>query len=363
MAYGKISWTPPLYKALSLDGAHYLSLADAAFNMGAGDFGLEVLVKVDSTMADAEGWICAKGAADLTNVAGWHFLVDKTNRRLGLRLGNAGGGAPTTVYSNAAAFAYDTDFVGGVTAARGGLATFYVNGAPAGTASIAAKSGSLDNSEPVKIGAYDAANCRLKALLGLVRIDQGRVLPASWFLKEYHRLRFAWYGRAWNNLPSPQVARDFLEAWNFQSTLIGLSAAARQLTWQGGGPRVFVSGYPYSLGDLTYQFTENFEWEHEESDVNLDSLERTLDSALAHSVYDDKERRRLTFNLVYFSQRTALQAAHRAKGPIRFFLDGGEAYDFRGKIMEPPSFTKVPAQAVAGEPFGCWKCELTVEEV
>lgn len=338
LEYVKISWTPPLVQAVSLDESHFLSLDESAFNMGTGDFGIDALLKVGSTPADTESWIVAKGTQALTSAAGWCFFYEKTLLRLGLRI-NDGGATPLVVYSNSGVFALDADFWAGVTVDRDGNATFYVNGVAVGGGAVSSISGSLDNAEEIKVGAYDATHNRHKGSIGFLRIDQGRVLPATWFSKEWDRVRYGY----------PIYLQDFLALWDFEGTLLDLSELYT-FTWNGGGDEAYVDGYPYTIAPLELLLSKGkISFGGDDWELEAEDSERSLDGTLnSYSLYT---KRRLTWpgESLNFSEVIALRAAKISGNLIDVYKDSNHPRDWQGFIMEVPEFKEDFQNIYSGE--------------
>lgn len=314
MANGKITYTPLTTVGLTLDGAHYLSLAAAAFNPGSGALGVDFLGSIDPTVADAECWLTAKGAASLANLAGWHFYCKPGTRRLGLRL-NDGGVAPLAVETDDNMLpALGSPFWARVEADRtNGLALFYVNGALVASRDISAVTGSLNNSEPLKIGAYDASTNRFKGRVDLVRFDTGRLLSATWHTEEWSRVRYG----------CPRQAQDFLAYWTFYGeSLVDISANAYELTWQGGGSPAYEIGWPGCDGAIAYTFEVNCEIDFEPGRLDLDDNQRMADAAAYNYPHpNQKATFRLPFKHIDPPQQAAFVAAWEAKQPVDFYLD------------------------------------------
>lgn len=316
MANGKIIYTPRTTVALEFDGAHYLSLDRADFNFAAGDFGVDALLTIDPAVADAECWLAAKGAADLTGLAGWHFYSKPGSRRLGLRL-NDGVAAPLAVETADNQIpALGTPFWARMQADRSGEVRFLVNGVDVGGGSISAKSGSLSNAELLKVGGYDAATNRHHGTLDLLRVDSGRLLSAAWHLREWHRLQYGGF----------RQPRDFLAYWDwYGESLADRSAQAYTLTYQGGGDPVYLPGWPASAGAKTYIFQENFEIGHEPGYLDLDDHQRSTDGAAFIYVHDNQKKTwTLPFRWIPPEQQEAFEAAWAAKQPLTLYLNADE---------------------------------------
>lgn len=316
MAYGKIIYSPLTTVALSLDGAHYLSRDEAAFNTGAGHFGVDALIGVDPTVADAECWIAAKGAASLANAAGWHFYYKPGTRRLGFRL-NDGGVTPLVVETGD----NQIPVLGSNFWARlrvdhtNNLALFYVNGLLVASRDISSVAGSLDNTELFRVGGYDAATHRHKGSLDFLRLDAGRVLPAAWHEEEWHRLRYGCPRRA-------EDYEDFLAAWTFYGQTLLDTGGNYELAWQGGGDPAYITGWPGSAGEIEYLFDENFNFDAEPGYLALDDNQRMADgSAFRYIAPNQKKTFTLPFQYILPPQQAAFYAAWAAKQPTKLYLD------------------------------------------
>jgi hypothetical protein len=311
---GKIIYTPLSTCALVLDGTHYLSLADAAFNAGSNSFGVDILGKVDPAVADSECWLAAKGALSLASAAGWHFYYKPASRRLGVRL-NDGGLTPVVVETADNALpALGTHFWGRLEIDRTAkLARLYVDGLLGQSGDISGLSGSLTSTEPLKIGGYDASTNRHKGHLDLLRFDLGRVLPAAWHELEWYRLKYG----------GPRELADFLAVWTFYGeVLTDLSSDAFTLTWQGGGSPAYAAGWPGSAGSITYQFADNFEFGHELGYLDLDDNQRLAEGSAFNYPHPNQKRTfLLPFKAIGPEQQAALAAAWLGKQNVGLYLD------------------------------------------
>lgn len=314
MANGKIVYTPLTTVGLTLDGAHYLSLDDGSFNPGTGHLGVDFLGALDPTVADSECWLAAKGASSLASAAGWHIYCKPASRRLGLRL-NDGGVTPLAVETADNQLpVLGQPFWARVEVDRtNDLARFYVNGSLVASQDISAITGSLNNSELLRVGAYDASTNRFKGRVDLLRFDLARLLAAAWHEQEWYRL---YYG-------CPRQAQDFLAVWTFYGeSLIDISANAFELTWQGGGNPAFETGWPGSAGAIAYPFADNFEIDFEPGHLDLDDNQRMADgSAYNYPHPNQKKTYVLPFKHILPAQQSALVAAWAAKQPIDLCLD------------------------------------------
>lgn len=343
MANGKIVYIPIPTVAVSLDGAHYLSLASSAFNFGTGNFGVDALLRVDPAVADAECWIAAKGVVTLSSASGWHFYYKPGSRRLGLRI-NDGGVTPVVVETADNAIpALGTNFWGRLEIDRSNdLARFYVDGFLAGTGDISAITGSLDNAEPLKVGAYDASTNRHKGSLDLLRFDSGRLLSAAWHEKEWYRLKYGGY----------RQPRDFLAFWTwYGETLVDRSAGAYELTWQGIGAPAYITGWPGSAGAITYLFEENFELGHKPGYLDLDDSQRMADASdFTYPHPNQKKTFMLPFGWIPPEQQAAFEAAWAGKQPLNLYLNADEPpEEGTFKLMKYPLFQSVFTDRVDAE--------------
>ena len=318
MANGKIIYTPLPTVALEFDGAHYLSLDEAAFNFGTGNFAVDALLMADPAVADAECWIAAKGAADLAGVAGWHFYYKPATRRLGLRL-NDGGVTPVSVETDVNGIpALGTYFWARLEVDRvNDVASLFVNGVAAPVIGlISAITGSLDNAERLKVGGYDAATHRHQGALEMLRFDSGRLLSAAWRLREWHRLQYG-------GLRAP---RDFLALWTwYGESLADRSAQAYTLEYQGGGDPVYLPGWPGSAGPISYTFEDNFEFGHEPGYLDLDDWQRMNDASGLHYPHPNQKKSwLLPFKYLSVEQQAAFDAAWAGKQPLTLYLNADD---------------------------------------
>jgi len=345
VAKGKIIYPPLASPAISLDGAHYLSLAEAAFNVGTQDFGVDALIYINPAVADSECWIAAKGVTDLANAAGWHWYYKKTSRRLGLRINDGGTTALVVETADNQIPALATRFWARVQADRDGQARFYVNGADVGGGSIAAKAGSLNNSEPLKIGGNTDALNRHQGLINFIRFDAGRILPDAWHPEEWDRIRYGCI---------PEVA-DFLARWNFASSLTDASANGYILMWQGTGDPVYSPWY--EDGEVVeYLFAKNFGYGHKPGYLDLDDRQRMLDASdFTYPHPNPKRTFLLPFKNIAPEQQAAFTAAWASKQPVRLYLDADRPQTAIIKIITYPLHESVFSDRV--------NAELDMEEV
>lgn len=326
MSRGKILYTPLPSSAVTLGGTEYLSLDEADFNFGTEDFALDALLHVDADAADAELWILAKGASSLASAAGWHWFIDKANLRLGLRI-NDGDVAATVVYSSSNVITLGSWAWVRVEADRDGSATFYVNGAAAGSGSIAAAAGSVSNADVVKAGAYDASTHRLKGAIDFLRVDQGRLLGAAWTLEEWYRTKYGCTRRG----------EDFLARWEFDGSLVDVSDNLYTLVWHGAGAAAYEDGWPYGAAPVEYAFQRNYRPEPELGWVETDDVQMALDGTSFLHRGPRLRRGVLEFPAAGLEQAIALQAVWEAGGEFVLHLDGGRP-GFPAVMPFPPQF-------------------------
>lgn len=345
MANGKIIYTPIPTVALLLDGAHYLSAASAAFNPGAGHLGVDALLRIDPTVPDSECWIAAKGAADLAGAAGYHFYYKPGTRRLGLRL-NDGGVTPVVVETADDQIpALGAHFWGRVQLDRtAGLALFYVRDSLVASKDISALTGSLDNTEPFKVGGFDASTHRHKGSLDLLRVDLGRVLSPAWHEEEWYRLRYGCSRDA-------EDFEDFLAAWTFYGQSLVDIANGHELTWQGGGSPAYATGWPGGDGPIEYRFDENYTRNWKTGYLDLDDNQRLADASAFNKPHPNQKKTfQLSFKKILPPQQAAFEGAWVAKQPVKFFLDADRPQE-RGTytIMKYPLINQVFSNTVDAE--------------
>jgi hypothetical protein len=342
MANGKITWAAPPFRAVTLDEAHYLYVASAAFNPGTGDFGIDFLFYPDSTQGDTEGLLCGKGAADMANLAGWQVFVDKTNKRLVLKI-NDGAATVLTVNSNNDSFAANTFSWARLEIDRDGLASFWVNGSAAGSGSISSRAGSLNNSESFKIGGLDAGTNNFKGRLGLLRVDLGRLLPASWVAQEWDRLRYG----------LPRAPQDFTALWLFGESLADESGTYT-LTYAPSATPAYAAGYP--SGTISYTLEKNYRYGLPDAFVDGPSPIRVLNGSFrSHDPGWRKRRLLWEFANIRSGQVTALLAAAAALTPVTCYPDADLPPLAPGLFVRPPEFQQVR--------LGRFDGDIEVEEV
>lgn len=330
MANGKIIYLPRLTRGITLDGAHYLSLADASLNLGTGDFGLDALLRIAADTPDNLITICGKRPAAWANNAGYWFGIEKDHKRLRLDLndGNAGGAVTVVSADDAVNFASPWPWAA-VAADRNGQARFLVNGADVGGGAISTRPGSLNNTELFKVGGFDASTDRLKGAIDFLRLDAGRVLPAAWHAAEFERLRYG------HKRPEVAAQMDFTEFWDFESDLLGVAAAARTLIYNGGGAPAYENGWPYVDGAITGLLTVNFEWEYTRGVRETDDVDYALNGALRRYLGAKKRTRTLSFR--FNAQAAAVVEGARDSGnEVDFFEDADLPKDFTGIITKMP---------------------------
>jgi len=330
---GKILYTPLQTRCLVLDGAHHLSLDQAAFNPGTGHFGLGVLGQIDADTPDVSICFMRKApagvGADWANLAGWWFGAEKANRRLRLSLNDGNAGAKLNIYSDNDVFEFGSRFDAEVRADRAGQARFFVGGMDVGGGAISTRPGSLDNTNLLRLGGYTSAGEYLKGALDLVRLDHSRLLPDAWYLEEWERLRCG----------CARYALDFLACWLFGDTLIDATPNGFTLAWQGGGDPVFADGWPYSAAPLTYNFEENFNRGFETGYLDLDDKQRAADSSdFTDAAANNKRYYKLSFTNLPVSQQAAFTAAWQPRTSFRFYPDAEKPPAGWFKFTPPPPF-------------------------
>jgi hypothetical protein len=320
---GKIIYTPPATRALSLDGLHFLSRDDAALNVGVQDFNFDFLIKIDPAITDPTVWLLSKTPASLDSAAGWLAYLDTVNRKLGLIL-NDGQATAVTVETGANALpAHGNWFYGGGSCDRSGQARLYIAGADAGGGVISSRPGSLDNSELFRVGAYSAASYRFEGLLGFVRLDVGRVLPAAWWAAEWDRLRYGCL----------RELADSLELWQFYDSLAG--DGGLDLEWQGGDTPSYADSWPTVIAPISYVFEENYRRGYESGHLNLADRQRAEDGSAFSHAGAVKRYFRLPFKNIPFTQQAAFTAAWQGQQGLDFFLDADLRRTCQALIKEP----------------------------
>ncbi|MHB9075776.1 MAG: LamG-like jellyroll fold domain-containing protein [Desulfobaccales bacterium] len=337
MANGKIIYTPPETRALSLDGLHFLSRDDAALNMGVQDFNLDFLIKVDPTITDPFVRLVSKATVSLAGAAGWIVQLDTANRKLGLIL-NDGEVSPVTVETEANALPeHGNWFYGGISADRSGQVRFYIAGADAGGGEVSSRPGSLDNSELFRVGAYSAASYRFDGLIGFVRLDVGRVLPAAWWAAEWDRLRYGCL----------RELADSLELWQFYDSLAG--DGGLDLDWQGGDTPAYADGWPSIIAPLAYTFEENFQRKFEFGHLDFTDRQRAEDGSAFSHAGAIKRYFRLPFKNMPFTQQAALTAAWQGQQDLELFLDAGRRRTCWALIKEAPVMNQQLQERAEGD--------------
>lgn len=326
MPKGKIIYTPQTFRAITYaDEAHYLSIADnAAFNMGAGDFGLDCLAYLSSAGSNTNPVMLSKWAG----VVGYWLEVVRSTRTVNFKIGDSGGS--TTVSSSAAAFnldAFNWFYVG---ASRAGLASIYVNGSLAGSGGIASRAGSIDVAAALAIGGNGAANNYWWGNIGLARLDKGRVLSAAWVSEEWDRIRYG----------ITRGAADFSAMWPFNDSLSDLSPNLFALTYNGGGSPAYTVGYPSAVAPISYLFDYDYQWGHETTPIDMDEFTRTIDGTL----YSYKGPRKQKYNLEFecpLAQKTALLAAWQSGNQLQWYEDYTQPMTCLANIVAPPTIKSI----------------------
>ena len=338
---GKIVYTPISTRAIILDGTHYLSIADSDFNPDTQNFSIHFLGAINPSMAEASGHIAEKAAANLAGARGWRFHYQTTTRQLAFVLNDGGVAELGVATPNNAIPAFGTKFYAVVEVDRSvGVARFYVDGSLVSTGDISAKTGSLDNSEPLVIGSYLGSQYFHKGTIDLLRFDVGRVLLADWHSEEWDRIRYGW----------PRDAQDFLAFWDFEDSLIDSSPEGYTLTWQGGGSPSYEDGYPTSAAPLTLSFTYGqLKFGVEDLEIEGEDSERSLDGTLQTYHYFNKRRFTLPFEALSLAQRIGFRSAWMAGGDVDVYLDTDRPRSFQGHIVAPPDLREEAVNLIHGE--------------
>jgi hypothetical protein len=335
MGKGRLSWTTGL-AAAALDGSHWFSQGEAAFNVGTRDFAVDGLFRVDGGSYAA---LVSKGTDPLTSDTGWVIYSNVSTRSLTVKL-NDGQATPVAV-SGDSAYTLGEWFWLRVTCDRDGLARIFANGVLKASGAISGRPGSLDAEEPLQVGRN--GGMYLTGAVGLVRLDYGRLLSDSWMAAEWTRLQMGLRPRG----------QDFLAVWNFN----GVSedeGGAYPLAWQGGGAAAYGAGWPETV---SYDLEVNYELGWTLEYLAEADLARSLDGSLTAYWPPGRRRRRLTlpFRFVSLAQVEALLAAYEAGAEIGVWLDSDLPRTLTGLITEPPLVT-------ASSP-GWYDVSLTLEEV
>ena len=320
MANGKIIYPPMATRAVELDGAQSLSLNPApAFNFGTADFCIDGLVNLSAGTA----WPSLARKIIVGPGSGFGFAFDLTNRLLGLTIADASGSL--SIYSNASAFSLSAWFWAACRVDRSGLATFFVNGVPAGSGSVAAKALTIDNSEPLKIGNL------ITGSVGFVRMDVGRVLPDQWFVEEWDRIRYG----------LPVAIGDFPALWRFGNSLADDSEERYTLVLSGGD-LVYGAGWPSADGPVTYQFEENFELGHEAGRLDSRDKQRALNkSSFSYDSGPSKKTFRLPFKNIPPKQAMVFEALWEGRLPFWFYPNADKPAAGQFVLKAPPLFKSV----------------------
>lgn len=343
MANSRIVFVPQTTYALSLDGAHYLSLDAADFNLGAGDFGVDLLFYADPAITAEEKLLAGKTPANLNNLAGWQVFYDAVNQRAGLRL-NDGSATPVTVVSDNDSFAKGLWHWLRADADRDGNGVIYKNGAAVKTGAISTRPGSLDNTELFQIGALGTAF--FKGKIDHLRVDKGRSLPASWHTAEWERLYLGIH---------PKLL-DFPALWKFENSLVDESANLYIPTYQpSGSPGYTSDSYLGSRGTIDYTFKCNPNWGDEFSYVDLDGRERLLGGDLAVSGRARKIIRSMTIEYVLGYQLAVLLSMWENQTAFDFYPDAALPREGSFYLTAPPD--------VKTHWRGVYEVQLDMEEI
>lgn len=328
-AYCKIVYEPSASFALQLDGGSFLYTAETSLNPGIGDFACDALVYIDPWFVDTECLLAGQGLVDLSNEVGWHWYYKPASRRLGLRINN-GGAEPLEVETEDYILpAPGTWCWLRLAADRDSLASFQINGVEVGSGSISAKSGSLENSEPFRIGGQSATVNRHKGMIGFLRMDMGRLLPAWWLRKEWLSIVFG----------LPREVMDFKARWNFAGSLTDSSAAGIELI-HSGTPE-YLSGWPSASGNIDFTFPRNFSYGHKIGYLDLDARDRGWLGNARSYAGGRKKSFILDFKGFGLEQLYALQGAALTQ-PFTFYpaADGPEC--IMARFNPPPEFLSIP---------------------
>ncbi|MBI4643095.1 MAG: hypothetical protein HY743_05055 [Deltaproteobacteria bacterium] len=337
MANGKIIYPPPLARALSLDEAHYFSLADTpAFNVGTGDFVFSCLFYLDSSIGTPTNTklLAGKGSRDLTSAPGWWVALVPQPGSVEVSFND---GSLTQVYVNSANASVlgDRWYLLEVVFNRDENCSIYLFDLAAGTGgliktgAISSRPNSWSNTNAFWVGNWGAdAGRYFKGYLGILRLDMGRALPEGEITAEEERVRFGCI---------PEIA-DSTALWPFADSLVDLSAAAYTLTWQGGGSPAYVDGWPSAVAPLTYIFEENFECGYEWGYLDFDDNQRAADGSSFTDAGPLKKYFHLPFKQLPISQQAALTAAYQSRVPFQFFLDADRRRTCMAKFAAPPPF-------------------------
>ncbi len=378
MANGKFIYTPRITKAISLDEAHYLSLASVdAFNVGVKDFNVSFLMWMDSTIqtGNDDKLVIGKGSYYLANKRGWWIGVDARAGALLINF-NDGNAAAVSMTSHIAAnltnrrplyddgVLYDTGRVYGgdfnpgqwvwVYCAfdRSGYLTVWVNGVLMATYLITSRPGSWSNSDPLWIGNWGAdAGKYFKGYLGRVRLDIDRLFDTGWIAQEWAKVKYG-YPEA----PAP----DYLQEWRFGDSLIGTGDTQYTLIYNGGGSPAYVVGYSTAEAPITYPFAKNFAWNYAPGWLALDDQQRTQGGAAFASDGGLKQKFNIHFSRASLDQWIAIQAAAMGKYNLQFYKYADRERTAWVRFASPPEAEEVAAFR-DGQPT--WDIDCELEEV
>lgn len=339
MAYGKIEYTPMLFRALSLDEAHYAELAhDAAFNVGTGDFNVSCLIYVDSSITSIEDqhMILGKGAYDLDSDTGWWLGYNVTNKRLELTF-NDGNASDVTIYTGDNSVLMDRWYWVLVNIDRSGNASFWIYDGTLGTgglsssSAVSGRTSSWDNTDAFEVGSFEGAtaNRLFKGYISYIRLDVGNLKSNAWIAEEWLKIKYG----------LNRIATGETETWLFADDLVGSEENAFELTWMGGDSDTYVDCFPYSTAPITYSFVENYNRGYEFGYLDLDDRQRAIDGGDYTDAGPLKRYFRLPFSHLKTEQQIALLAAYQSRESFKLFLDGDEPYTSYVKFNIPPPFT------------------------
>lgn len=332
MATAMITYTPWPVRGLTLDGAHYLYLSNSAFNVGYADFGLHVVAKIDEDTPDENIYLCGKGpvGAALANARGYHLYAVKTGRKFRLEL-NDGQATALSLETPEYAWNFWEDFLVSMDVDRDGQVQFYVYGLAVAASSVTGYQGSLDNSEPFRVGGESATANRIKGVLSLVRVDVGRSLPATWHSDSWDRIRYG----------LPRRASDFLAVWPFDDSLTDLSASAYVLGWGGGGTPSYETGFPTTVAPINVEMTRDFAPGHDVSFLPSETVpERAEDGTMRwDDEWEPKNSWTGTFKGVTRTQMELMRAIYASRIEFDFYEDREFDLSFPGVMVAPPRIT------------------------
>lgn len=315
MANGKIIYTPAAFRSLALDGTEYMTLDDSDFNVGSGNFSIDALIYLQTTVDDYK-YIAYKVSADWAPDAGYGYDLYVSFVDNNLCFDCNDDGSTMSVVTGASTISLDTWHWVRVTVDRAGYIRLYIDGVLSNSLDISARSGSsFDNAGVFYAGKY------IKGNLGLLRFDKGRVLPTSWNSEEYSRLIYGY----------PRRPRDYSALWTFGDTLTDLSADAYVLTHSGTA--AYAAGYP--TVPISYTFGLNQLYGHKPQFLEADDLQRSLDGSLVAYSGPRKQSFDMDF-LCYWEQAMVLQSIYASGYEFDFYEDADGPLTFTARMTGPP---------------------------